>query len=140
MAIPSILVLAAALLATGKRRDSLIALLLFIPEGVHLAVKELVGRPRPDFPLLDTPPATPSFPSGHATHAILFFGCLALVLAGLIRPLWLARSVQAVLWLTVLAVGASRVYLGVHWPSDVLAGYLLGGVSLVLLLGFRKMG
>ena len=136
----SILGLAAVLLALGRRRDALIALLIYIPEGIHLAVKELVGRPRPEFSLLETTPTTPSFPSGHAAHAILFFGCLAVVVTGLIRPLWLARLVQVVLWLTVLAVGASRVYLGVHWPSDVLGAYLLGGALLVLLLGWRKSG
>lgn len=136
----SILGLAAALLLLRRRRDALVALLVFIPEGVQLAVKELVSRPRPEFSLLESAPTNPSFPSGHATHAILFFGCVAVLLAGLVRPWWLARLVQVLLWLTVLAVGASRVYLGLHWPSDVLGAYLLGGTSLVVLLGLRKSG
>ncbi len=136
----SILGLAALLLALSRRGDALVVLLLFIPEGLQLAVKELVARPRPEFSLLDHAPTNPSFPSGHATHAVLFFGCVAVLLAGLVRPLWLARLVQVLLWLTVLAVGASRVYLGVHWPSDVLGAYLFGGICLAVLLGLRQSG
>ena len=136
----SVLGLAALFLALRRRLDALVALLLFIPEGLQLAVKELVARPRPELSLLDHPSTTPSFPSGHATHAVLFFGCVAVLVAGLIRPLWLARLVQVLLWLTVLAVGASRVYLGVHWPSDVLGAYLFGGTCLAVLLGLRKSG
>ncbi len=136
----SILGLAAVLLALRRRRDALVALLLFVPEGLQLAVKELVARPRPEFSLLDHAPTNPSFPSGHATHAVLFFGCVAVLVSGLVRPLWLARLLQVLLWLTVLAVGASRVYLGVHWPSDVLGAYLFGGICLAVLLRLRKSG
>ena len=134
----SVVGLVVVLLALRMPRDAIPALLIFIPEGINVGVKELVGRPRPEFSLLENAPTNPSFPSGHAMHAILFFGYLGVVVAGLIRPLWLARLVQVLSWLTVLAVGASRVYLGVHWPSDVLAAYLFGGTALVMLLWLRK--
>ena len=130
--------LAVVLLALRMPRDGLIALLIYIPEGINLGVKELVERPRPEFSLLENVPTTPSFPSGHTMHAIVFFGYLGVLAAELIRPLWLARLVQVLLWLTVLAVGASRVYLGVHWPSDVLGAYLFGGTWLAILLWVRK--
>jgi undecaprenyl-diphosphatase len=48
--------------------------------------------------------------------------------------MWLRRSVQAFLAFLILAIGVSRVYLGAHWPSDVLGAYLLGGSLLALLL------
>ena len=123
----------------GRRRaDAAAVLLVFLPEGINLGLKELVGRPRPDFSLLASPPEGPAFPSGHALHAFLLFGLLIYLTGELIRPLWLRTTVQGILGLMVLACGASRVYLGVHWPSDVLGGFLFGGICMVALLWVRK--
>ena len=123
----------------GRRRaDAAAVLLVFLPEGINLGLKELVGRPRPDFSLLASPPGGPAFPSGHALHAFLLFGLLIYLTGELIRPLWLRTTVQGILGLMVLACGASRVYLGVHWPSDVLGGFLFGGICMVALLWVRE--
>lgn len=68
-----------------------------------------------------TRPETFSFPSGHAMSAVAIFGSLAAVLIGLHpRRRWTFVAAATVL---ILGVGLSRVYLGVHWPLDVLAGY-----------------
>jgi membrane protein DedA with SNARE-associated domain/membrane-associated phospholipid phosphatase len=79
--------------------------------------------PRPE--LVAMPPDSYAFPSGHALRATVIFGLLAVLLA---RPLserwrWLPYSLAT---LPILGVGLSRVYLGVHWPSDVLGGIALG--------------
>jgi undecaprenyl-diphosphatase len=79
------------------------------------------ARPTPFFGLAT--PDTYSFPSGHALSALCFYGITASILAARTR----SRRLRALVWtssaILILAVGFSRVYLGVHYPSDVLAGY-----------------
>jgi len=87
-------------------------------------IKHLVARPRP-FGLAIIREDSFSFPSGHATIAVVFYGFLLLVL-------WrtLHKHTKRVLLLSyllwVFLIGLSRIYLGVHYLSDVLAGYILG--------------
>ncbi len=80
-------------------------------------------RPTPFFVPL---PRTPSFPSGHALFSFCFYGVLAGLLAGRIRSSRLRILIWTLAALLVGAIGLSRIYLGVHYPSDVIAGYLTG--------------
>ncbi|GAB3856022.1 phosphatase PAP2 family protein [Micromonospora andamanensis] len=95
-------------------------------------LKLLVGRQRPDLP--DPVAQAPglAFPSGHALNAVLAAGVLLVVFLPRTRPRSTAR---AAVWLGALAIalvtGFSRVALGVHWSSDVLAGWLLGAAVVV---------
>ena len=93
---------------------------------LELLLKEAFHRPRP-VPFFDLPaPASFSFPSGHALFSFCFFAGIAVILpprlkhAGAKLALWLITSAL------IVGIGFSRVYLGVHYPSDVLAGYLAG--------------
>ena len=123
----------------GKRRaDAVAVLLVLIPDGINALLKVLVDRPRPDFTILISQPHNPSFPSGHSVHAFLLFGLLIIIVGEVIKPFWLRTAIQGLLAAVILACGASRVYLGVHWPSDVLGGFLMGGLSLVAILWVRK--
>jgi undecaprenyl-diphosphatase len=97
---------------------------------VEFTFKELVGRERPDLHRL-VDGNGPSFPSGHPMAAIALWG-LVPVVVGLFtrrRALWWASVVLSVGM--IAAIAASRVYLGVHWTSDVVAGVLLGAVFLL---------
>lgn len=90
-------------------------------------MKHLYGRPRPDLVPHGSYVYSGSFPSGHSTLSAATFLTLAMLIASL-EAHRAAKTMAFVLaGLLVLSIGASRVYLGVHWPSDVLAGWCLGG-------------
>jgi membrane-associated phospholipid phosphatase len=90
-------------------------------------VKSTVGRTRPPVSLHLVSESDASFPSGHATDSAAVFVTIALVLALFVlrRPIARVLSVAGAGLLTG-AIGASRLLLGVHWPTDVLAGWALG--------------
>ncbi|MCX5308853.1 MULTISPECIES: diacylglycerol kinase family protein [Streptomyces] len=100
--------------------------------AVFLFVTTVVGRARPDVPHLDAAPPTSSFPSGHVGAATALFGGLAVLAAGRLRG---ARRglVVGLLLLVPPAVAVSRVYRGMHHPSDVLVGLLNGGCTLLVM-------
>jgi membrane-associated phospholipid phosphatase len=107
---------------------------LLTGQGIRLGVMSALARPRP--PAVDWAAVGTdySFPSGHATTTALAAGLLAWSALRSDAP---RRAVQVSLiacgcW--ALAVGATRVYLGVHWPTDVLGGWLLGAAWLALTL------
>ena len=89
--------------------------------------KALVGRPRPN-PL--EPGEAGSFPSGHTVHAVLYLGVVWSLLAPRLPERRQRQALAALFVVTVLLTGLSRIYLGRHWPSDVLGGLLVGSVAL----------
>ena len=101
-------------------------------------VKLLVARPTTWFPLWGRLTTTDdSFPSGHAVQTMVFYGLLA-TLALPWPPLRRRRWPVVGAAVTVIAlVGYTRVYLGNHWPTDVLGGWLLGWASLGVLSAVR---
>ncbi|WNR43993.1 phosphatase PAP2 family protein [Paenibacillus roseipurpureus] len=73
-----------------------------------------------------------SFPSGHSMVSILFYGLLAYLLWVNMRRIWKAAWLVPVIGIVIIVcIGLSRIYLGVHYPSDVVAGYLAGGIGLI---------
>ena len=101
---------------------------------VFLVVTAVVNRPRPDVPLLDAAPPTSSFPSGHTAAAVAFYGCLAVIVLRQLRPRWFAVTIATLLCLVPIVVGISRLYRGMHHPTDVVFGALGGGLWLALVL------
>ena len=103
-----------------------------------LAVKHIISRPRPPASLwLVRPDATGSFPSGHDTTATLVIVIAFMALAGT-GGLRVAGTALAAAF--ALAVGASRVYLGDHYPTDVLGSYLTVAAAVLLVSAFTDLG
>lgn len=93
--------------------------------ALELALKLAFHRARP-VPFFDiVPPASYSFPSGHALESFCFFSALAIILSDRATFKKAAAAWTCAIILTSL-IGFSRIYLGVHYPSDVVAGYTVG--------------
>ena len=102
--------------------------------GLYDIVKPAVGRARPPAALqVGGPDIGRAFPSGHATQSIAFYGMLAVVLIAWYAPRH-PRLFAIGAALVTLVIGASRLYLGVHWLTDVLGGYALGLAWLSLVM------
>jgi undecaprenyl-diphosphatase len=128
----------AAMYLWRRRVDSLIVLLSAIPMIAGVFLKEVVGRARPEYFLIGAEPGSQSFPSSHSLFAMVFGGLLILFVGDLVHSPPVRRALRLGLVLLILAIGASRVYLGVHWPSDVLGGYLFGAMALMVLVWLRN--
>jgi undecaprenyl-diphosphatase len=124
----------AVLLAVAKRPLSAMFVVLTISaEALSFVVKELVNRPRPgpDLVRIFWFNGDSGFPSGHVMSFIGFYGFL-FFLAWTQTPRSSARTITLlVLGALILLVGVSRVFLGSHWPSDILGGYLIGSLWLL---------
>ena len=106
-----------------ERGQILVVLVTMIGAGALDGVLKLVfHRSRPD-PFFIAKPTTYSFPSGHALISLCFYGLVAGVLSHHLRKKWQRVAVWSAASILIAMIGFSRVYLGVHWPSDVLAGY-----------------
>ena len=106
--------------------------------GIGNSLKLVVDRPRPEYQIVDPLQSGLSFPSGHSLLAVILGGVLVYLVGLWVKPLLLRRAIQATLIVMVIGMGASRVYLGVHWPSDVIGSYVLGAMALVGLIGLRN--
>jgi undecaprenyl-diphosphatase len=135
------------LIAAGKRAEAGgIAVSLIGSSVIDGLLKSWIARPRPDLVPHLVQVTNASFPSGHAMISSAVYLTLALMLAeGMPRDSWRGRAgrVAVVAFFSLLAVliGMSRVYLGVHWPSDVLAGWCFGTAwALLVWMGDRWLG
>jgi undecaprenyl-diphosphatase len=121
--LPLVAVVAIVLIVRGARTPA--GLLIVIWAGaieLYSLAKNVVDRPRPPMHLWLTSASSSSFPSGHATQSLSTFAALALVSAA-VAPI-ARRPGLAFAAVVAAGVGWSRVYLGVHWATDVLAGWL----------------
>ncbi len=129
--------------AFGRRWEGVIFLFGAALEGGAAAlIKMLVQRPRPDVPGLHVYQQLGdfAFPSGHAGSYLLLFGLLAYFIYRQARPAWWRPLALLGLGGLILVIGPVRIYLGEHWLSDVVGGYLLGALSLLLLIRLYRWG
>jgi undecaprenyl-diphosphatase len=122
-----------ALWVSGRRREALLIAITAIGGGLLMGVLKIsFHRERPQ-PFFDTRlPASYGFPSGHALLSFCLCGAGAGVLSVDRKKRWVRIAIWGFAAVLVAAIGYSRIYLGVHYPSDVLAGYL---AALVWVLG-----
>ena len=121
--------------------ESAVLVLTFIPRGLRQLLAMIVARPRPSADLLDIRDHAwgHGFPSGHATGAMVLYGALFL-LAGALVPHKGARLLfRSLCVFMIVATGLARVYSGVHWPSDVIGGYVFGLIALAPVFLFYRL-
>lgn len=128
--IPTILGVSGIFWALRFRLEAIFILLTGSSALLNALVKRLIKRPRPTQELVTVVRVInePSFPSGHVMQYTNFFGLLAYLLATNWRSGKLRNALIAVCLTLIACIGPSRVYLGAHWPSDVAAGYIYGGL------------
>ena len=127
----------------GLRWEAITALVAaLLPPLVNVIVKEYIRRPRPTIDLVHVFRILESysFPSGHVMFYVGFFGFLWFLAYTLLKRSWRRTLLLIFLGTLIALVGVSRIYLGQHWPSDVLGAYLLGGLTLVAILQFYRWG
>lgn len=107
-------------------------------EFLYYFIKILIHRTRPDISFSLIPRDGYAFPSGHATSAMVFYGMLGFLLWHIFRKRWQKIFITLLVMGIIFMVGFSRIYLGVHWTSDVLAGWSLGLVILILFVAIYE--
>ncbi len=133
----SIILTSAVFLALSYKREAVLILATFIADGIDALIKLIINRPRPgpNFVQVIQHLTDPSFPSGHVVHYVVFFGSLYVVIHSIWKPgKAMAACFSGVFIALVGSISLSRVYLGTHWPTDVLGGYMLGFIMLWLML------
>src|ERR1700704_6210722 len=124
----------AGFLAVSGLRHAAVMVLASVLGGVLLSnsLKAGFSRARPDLVPHDTVIYTASFPSGHATLSAVVYLTLGALLCRTQSSVAVKAYILSVAAFLTMIVGVSRVYLGVHWPTDVIAGWLLGGTWALL--------
>lgn len=134
--------LAAAAYATWRRlREPAMLVVALLGElALFVSITAVVRRARPAVPRLDAAPPTSSFPSGHTAASVVLYGAIAVVASERFRGHAAHVLAVALAMLMPLLVGFSRLYRGMHHPTDVLAGAGLGLAWLVVSLHAVRMG
>ncbi len=122
--------IAGIFLALRFRLEALFLLIASSTYSLNALVKRLIKRPRPTQELVSVVKVInePSFPSGHVMHYTNFYGMIIYLLATNWRSGRLRNWLIAICTALIALIGPSRIYLGAHWPSDVMAGYIYGGL------------
>ena len=124
--------------ASGRRRAAL-ALAVVMAGAIVLenALKYALHRARPE-PFFGIPPASYGFPSGHALFSACFYGALAWIFAARTAGVAARAAIWTAALVLIAAIGLSRIYLGFHYPTDVIGGYLVAAFWLAGLLASQS--
>lgn len=123
----------------GRWRESLVVIYAVVGEtAIFVATTFVIDRARPNVPHLDQAPPTSSFPSGHTAAAVCFYGSVAAIVVWHSRFRWVNVIAVVVCAAVPLMIAGSRVYRGMHYPTDVLAGLLLGAIWLTVVIYYVR--
>ena len=126
-----------------RRSGSWVPLLVLAAAGLGAAVfagtmKDILSRSRPPAAWMTARASGSAFPSDHATRATAVYGALGCLVAGTRESRLPRLSIWTAAVFASLMIGVSRVYVGVHWPTDVIGGWTLAVAWLVILLGVYR--
>ena len=125
------------ILIKNKKTGFLIGMNLVIVTILNQALKFILQRPRPtEFRIINE--IGYSFPSGHSMVSMAFYGFLIYLIYKNVKNKYLKVPLIIILSLLIIMIGISRIYLGVHYTSDVLAGFLISIAYLVLYINFAN--
>lgn len=126
------------LLWKQQRRSAFVfSFLLFFGVLLNLLLKSIFQRARPDFlPLVNEP--TFSFPSGHSMNSMIFFAAISYFIFYRMNHTRIGKLCIALSVVLIFLIGISRIYLGAHYPTDVVAGYLAGLLWFFIVVFFEK--
>ncbi|HEB4951096.1 TPA: phosphatase PAP2 family protein [Bacillus cereus] len=111
---------------------------ILITHLVNKGIKEIVKRERPSLnEALDA--LGYSFPSGHAMLSIMTFGFLTYIIAANLKSVAGKCVTTILMGIVILSIGLSRVILNVHYPTDILAGYCVGGILLIIAIYYHRL-
>ena len=127
------------LMRKWKREAKLFAITMIGAGLLNITLKLAFKRPRPEPFFNLSPPESYSFPSGHSLTSAVFFGALAAILTARVK----SKRVRAAIWIVsatmFVLIGVSRIYLGVHYTTDVIAGFA-AALIWILVVRFVEMG
>lgn len=132
----SLTAVATVLLIFMNRRNDALRLVAVMGAAaiVNNAIKYAVARARPE-PFFGDLPASYSFASGHALYSGCFYGVVGALIAAALPLAWQRTAVLAASLALIGAIGLSRIYLGVHYPTDVIAGFALAALIVCITRG-----
>lgn len=111
---------------------------ILVTHLVNKGIKEIVKRERPSLnEALDA--LGYSFPSGHAMLSIMTFGFLTYIIAANLKSVAGKCVTTILMGIVILSIGLSRVILNVHYPTDILAGYCVGGILLIIAIYYHRL-
>lgn len=117
----------------NKIYGKLMALSVIITSILNTIIKHIINRPRPTgFNLIDE--TGYSFPSGHSMVSMAFYGLIIFIVYRYVKNKYLKIALMSLLSLLILLIGISRIYLGVHYASDVVEGFCISVVYLILFI------
>lgn len=135
----SIIIASLLFFLTYRRREACFTLAVILPDLFNILIKIAIHRPRPtleDAKIFLKFTQT-GFPSGHVVHYVVFFGfLLTVMIVDKNIPIFWRISVGILSAFLILAVSISRIYLGAHWATDVIGGYLFGFAYLGIILKY----
>ena len=144
---PQVVVITALIIlliyALGLHWETVMALVAAaLSTGVNLLVKDLIQRPRPTAAIVNVIDTlnSYSFPSGHVMYYVGFLGFIGFLVFSLLKPSVKRSLLLLLIGIPIALIGASRIYLGEHWASDVLGAYLLGSLTLVATVQLYRWG
>lgn len=120
-----------AILIKDKKYFKIFILANLLGVIINNVIKLIIHRPRPSQTMALAAETSYSFPSGHSMMSMIFYGLIVYYVQKFVKKKWLRNLITIVLAIVILAVGITRIYLGVHYATDVLAAYVIGAIYLV---------